>query len=138
MKAGHPFHLFEPLDILNAHVDAFLGLLLFGFKLYQLFFLKNHRPERLRNGTETLLFLGGAGLASGIMAVCLGTWRFFRLVSTGSHLLPGDFANLLVRGSAMMILALTAALILAFCWLVLMEKIHKIEIAEAMIRLQLQ
>ncbi|MBN1561471.1 hypothetical protein JW998_14565 [candidate division KSB1 bacterium] len=120
------------------------GLLLFLQKFYQLFLIKNHNLRTLRNGLGTLALLG---LLSAVLGLC---GYFYELLANGMRtVLPGgslitvvctvtdsakqiiDIHNCYIRTSTVMMASLFVAMLIGLLWYVLMNKIAKIEMAEA-------
>ncbi|MBN1465150.1 hypothetical protein JXA02_05270 [candidate division KSB1 bacterium] len=123
---------------------AIAGLLLFLYKFYQLYLIKNHTIRTLRKGVHSLALLGLLSLLFGLSGY------FYELLVFGMQLvLPGgslitvvctvtdsaekiiDIHNCYVRTSTVMMASLFVAMLIGLLWYALMNKIAQIEMAEA-------
>lgn len=115
---------------------AFLMLLISIVKFYKLFLRKEHTISKLRFGVPTILFLGGAGLAVGAFGSLVETyWAISQSIIEMERTLF-YFTNWLVKTSALLIVSLWVAIGAALVWFFMLNKITKIEQAEAAILLR--
>ena len=120
------------------------GLVLFFFKFYNLYILKNHNIKTVRKGIHSMALLGLLSLLIGL------TGYFYELLLNGIQtVLPGgslitvvctvvdspdriiNIHNCYIRTSTVMMASLFVFMFLGLLWYVLMNKAAKIEMAEA-------
>ena len=85
-----------------------------------------------------LLFLGGAGLMTGIVGSCTETVQFTKNVIADMDSFFHLFIRLLVQNSAMMTIGILNAICIGIYWFILIRKIEEIEQSEIRIRLKLK
>jgi hypothetical protein len=98
---------------------------------YRLYIKRDHRLKTLRSGLPVLLAAGSATLATGVYGTLyeLNRTMVEVIMNTEKSLLYlTDWA---MKCSAMMIFSLFSAIAAAVIWYIFMDKVRRIEIAEA-------
>jgi uncharacterized membrane protein len=113
-----------------AAVGIFLG------KTYQLYIKKDHRIRGLRRWLPTLLMLTCAALFNGVFGYFLTLQLTMTRIAGEYEKFGIYFERWLVGGTATMILSLLVAILAALFWFVLMNKVRRIELAEAALMLE--
>jgi uncharacterized membrane protein len=113
-----------------AVVGIFLG------KAYQLYIKKDHRVRGLRRWLPTLLMLTCAALFNGVFGYLLTLQLTMARIAEEHEKAGIYFESWLVGGTATMILSLLVAILAALFWFVLMNKVKRIELAEAALMLE--
>jgi len=105
-------------------------------KVYQLYIKKNHHVRRLRDGLPALLFLALASLFIG----CFGVfWDLFAAMggAVAGAIHPAiPFKQWVFESTATLIVALFVAIIAALAWFLILNKVLRIERAEASLLLE--
>jgi len=112
---------------------ALVGLAAFGIflaKVYQLFFKKEPGLRSLRRGLPSLLLLACAGVFNGVFGFFLGMQTSMFHMATDQERAWFYFMRWLVGSSATMILSLLVAIFAALFWIVLINKVKRIELAK--------
>lgn len=117
---------------------ALLGLLVFLFKVYHLNLKKSYDIHRLRDGIMLLLFLGGAGLMTGIVGSCTETVQLTKHVLADMDSFLYHFLHTLVQNSAMITMGILNAISVGIYWFILIRKIEEIEQSELRMLLELK
>jgi hypothetical protein len=109
---------------------------IFLAKAYQLYVKRDHRVRGLRRWLPTLLMLTCASLANGVLG-------YFLTLHLTMARIAGEFEkggiyllDWLVGSTATMILSLLVAILAALLWFLLMDKVKRIELAEAALMLE--
>lgn len=110
---------------------GFMAIVLSISKVFNLYIKMEHNRSRLRSGLPVILFLGGASLLSGIIGLFIETYLFFGATAFDIDNFLLLFMGYLIRISSMMMISLLLTLLLAIIWFILINKIFRIEQAEA-------
>ena len=122
---------------------AFCVFILFFIKFYNIYIKKDHKLKRLRRGLSLLLFLAGCSLAVGVFGYymelflakegdsVLGAYFMMTTVVPDSEKTLVDLTNWFIRSSSLVMVSMIVTIIAALIWFVLMNKVNKIEQAEA-------
>ncbi len=119
-----------PLALVAAAALA-LTLALTLAKVYQLYIKKDHHVRRLRDGLPTILFLALGALFVGVFGV---VWDLFAAMATAA---AGDvhpaipFQQWIFESTATLIVAFLVAISAALAWFLVLNKVLRIERAEA-------
>lgn len=117
---------------------ALTGILVFLIKVYRLSLKRKYDVRRLRDGTLFLLFLGGAGVMTGLTGVCTETIRFAEQTLADMDRFTAFAVDALVRNSAAMTMGILNAIAMGICWFGLNRKIEEIEQSEIHILLKME
>lgn len=117
---------------------ALVGMFVFLYKLYHLNLKQSYEIRRVRDGMIFLLFLGGAGVMTGIVGTCTETVCFLRDAMIYSDHILKLLVHLLMRNSALMTMGILNAIFMGIGWFILMRKIEDIEQSEVRILLKLK
>jgi uncharacterized membrane protein len=105
-------------------------------KVYQLYIKKDHHVRRLRDGLPTLLFLALASLFTGFFGA---VWDLFVSMSAAAvndtpPAIP--FNRWLFESTATLIAALLVAIVASLAWYLILNKVLRVERAEASLLLE--
>jgi hypothetical protein len=115
---------------------AALALAVTLAKTYQLYIKKDHHVRRLRDGLPVLLFLALASLFVGCFGI---VWDLSAAMATAvaSAVHPAiPFSQWVFESTATLIVALFVAIITALAWFLILNKVLRIERAEASLLLE--
>jgi hypothetical protein len=118
-------------------------------KFYQLYVKKDHRVERLRTGLSLIFGLGVFNLIVGVMGYVMELYlaadnallfvnHLAYIITTqerGSHQTLTDITTWMIKSSSLIMFTLVATIVIAFICYMLMNKVWKIERAEAAVLL---
>jgi hypothetical protein len=122
-----------------------LASTLFIIKVYQIYIKKDHTLQKIKRGVSSLLGLSGTALL-----ICIGSY-FWELYAFGqyAHILETkmiyllhtkdpvfpqmfrDMIDWMISSSAFIMISIVFSVLIAFMWFIIMNKISKIEAAEA-------
>ncbi|HDQ45515.1 MAG TPA: hypothetical protein ENN17_08475 [bacterium] len=117
---------------------ALAGILIFLARMCRLHLKQSNDVRRLRDGMPFILFLGGAGVMTGIAGACTETVRFLQDVTRYPDDWLRHLVHVLTQDSAIMTLAILNAVFLGFCWFMLNRKIERIEQSEIQVLLKME
>jgi hypothetical protein len=115
-------------------VAIVIGIVAFGIflaKAYRLYVKKDHRVRDLRKWLPTLLMLSCAGLCNGVFGFFLMFQLSMMRISEDYETAAFRFTDWIVGSTATMILSLLVSILAALFWFVLMNKVRRVELAEA-------
>jgi hypothetical protein len=115
---------------------AALALAVTLAKIYKLYIKKDHHVRRLRDGLPALLFLALASLFVGWFGVI---WDLYAAMSVAvtSNVHPAiPFSQWIFESTATMIVAVFIAIITALAWFLILNKVLRVERAEASLLLE--
>jgi hypothetical protein len=116
-----------------------IGLVAAGILLakgYRLYLKKDHAIRRLRRGLPSLLLLTGASLFNGLFGYLLGLHLVMERIAVDPEAAGLHMMRWLVGSTTTMIVSLLVAILTAIAWFVLMNKVRRIELAEAALMLE--
>lgn len=116
--------------LLGIAVGAVVGC---GVKFYTLYLKQDHDGRRLRTGMPAILALAGLNLALGVFGCWLELSHVVRADVIDPLAAGASFAGWLLSSSATLIVCYLTVIIIALLWFMLMNKIARIEQAEAML-----
>ena len=117
---------------------AAAALLIAVGKTYQLFVKRDHRPRSLRRGLMLLAALSSAQVAAGLGLVVIDVYGWLTALISIWPQSPEDPLALLLRGSALAIIAMFGAIASTVVWFFLNQRVARIEVQEAQLLLQLE
>ena len=110
---------------------ALAALVITIWQVYRLYIKKDHDIRTLGVGLPWLLGAGAASLLSGLLGMM---YEFHRSALMAAGEVERSLAFLVecaLRCSAMMMVGLVTAIVIGIAWFVLMNKVRRIEVAEA-------
>jgi membrane protein YdbS with pleckstrin-like domain len=119
-----------------AAVIGVVAVVIFLVKAHQFYIKKDHAMRRLRTGLPSLLLMACAGLFNGVFGFFLGMQLSMARIATDIEQANDYFTRWLVGSSVTMILSLLVAILAAVFWFVLMNKVKRMELAEAALLLE--
>jgi hypothetical protein len=111
---------------------------IFLAKVYQLYIKKDHRVRGLRRWLPTLLMLACAAPTCGLFGYFLTLYLTMTRIAEDVEMAGPHFAGWLVGSTATMIVSLLVAILVALFWFLLVNKVARIELAEAALILEEQ
>lgn len=130
-------------------VLAIIASAVFLLKIYQIYIKKDHRISNVKKSVPFLLFISGLSLVSCLWGYYWQLYHFkeyghiletkmIYLLHTTDSTFPTVFRELInwmIESSIFVMIGMTASILFALMWYILMIKISKIEEAEAAILL---
>jgi hypothetical protein len=101
------------------------------FQAYKLCIKKDHRARGLRVGVHRLLAFGGLSLLTGFCAFCIDLYQSVQMGVAGTEKILAYLVDCAIRCSAMLLVSLLVTIAAGLIWFVLMDRVRRIEVAEA-------
>ena len=127
-------------------LGIFLSAILISIpKFYQLYIKKDHQIKKLRSGLDLIIGMGVLNLVVGIMGYVMELYmagsnallfvnHLAYIITTqevGSAQILSDITTWMIKSSSLIMSTLLSTIFIAFIWYFLMNKVFKIERAEA-------
>jgi hypothetical protein len=109
---------------------SFYALIMTLINIYRLYVKKQHDPRRIRSGPATVLAAGVVCLMTGFAGLTFETYSTARSIMSDSAGALGHIVEWGLSSSAMMIVALLAAIAAGIAWFILDNRVRKIEASE--------
>jgi hypothetical protein len=114
-----------------------IGIVLSLERVYVLFLRKVYRAREARRGLSVLLSMSAAQIALGIAGIWLDLFRVSKAASSDPSRLGGMGMEWMIGGTALMLVSVGGAIVLAMWWFVLASRAAAIEEEEALALLEI-